>query len=362
MNKFEGYIREKLFAWRINAEIDDYGKIDSFQFKGPNTGFLYKKTISKEQERKKYYTTGTHTLGTTYPRPYDRRELIKKEFMTNNWYSQAVWVIIFTVLAIVVDTFCYITLFEIKLADEEGTAFIQIVSCIGAALAIDLLPIFFSHNLHRISFLKNKINTDSEESNIKKFKSEKLTLQLFSIINFVLFITIVIIMFVTRQFKLKFDIKNMEFWVNTVISLIPVATSLVCFIIGYLSYNPIKKKYEQLNEIKLYLQENINESSAMMAEFDAQPNYYETLKVEDEQLYDKAVDLVDAIADSYKSYTRLNIVPYLNSPADTTDLTASDLKQKFARLSFPLSFCDEFYKDLSNKHYLNNQQEGKVKE
>lgn len=342
MYSFSAYLRDKFFTKRIDAEIDEYGNISSFEFDGDHVGVKYSTKNKRALERRHYYTTGVHTLGTTYPRPYGREELLSKEYKHRNWYTKNATTIFFTILAIVIDAVCYYNLLEMAKGNNP-VGFMDIIAAIGAAVAIDLLPIFFAHNLHRNSLMKNLEHGTFGKS--FKFKMEKKVLQIFTVFNAILFVAIVVLMCVTRLKDPKISPSRPEFWINLIISLIPLATSMVCFILGYLSYNPIKRKLKELNEIRLFLQENINESNAMLEELKSQPNYYESLKRQDDLLYDSAYEMIEKIGNCYRSYTRLKIVPILNSPADTTDLTARGARKVYKKIKFPLYF-DTFYLNL----------------
>lgn len=345
MNKFIVYFRELFFHGRIDAEINDYGEIESFELSGNGSSFKYSKS-GKRKKLNKYNRTGVHTLGTTYPDPYDREELLKQEYKNSNWYSSKVAVIFFTLSAIIIDFCCYVNLFELAAGNSGEIGFMEMLAAFGAAAAIDLLPIFFSHNLHRNSLMKRL--EKNGYGNVYKFKFEKQVLTIFTIFNAILFVSIVVLMSITRLFELNPDEK--QFWINLIISLIPLATSMVCFILGYLSYNPAKKKLKELNIIKLFLQENINESLAMIEEVKSQPDYYESLKKQDELLYNSAFEFIEKIGECYKSYARMKVIPYLNSPADTTDLSAKRTKTIYQKIKFPLDF-DKFYAD---KYVENN--------
>ena len=333
MNKFKALINGLTYSGKVDTEIDDFGNINSFEFSNSGIDVNYKKG-GKRNELKKYNRTGIHTLGTTYPNPCDREELLEREYKNSNWYTSNTAVIFFTIAAIIVDFCCYINLFELAVGYSGSIGVMESLAAFGAAAAIDLLPIFFAHNLHRNSLMKKL------EKKGHIFGFEKQVLIIFTIFNAVLFVAIVTLMTVTRLLGLTPD--RAEFWINLIISLIPLATSMVCFILGYLSYNPAKKKLKELNKIKLFLQENINESRAMLEEVKAQPDPYEALKKQDESQYDAAYNLIEELAEGYKSYVRQKIVPYFDSPADTTDLTARRARAIYSKIKFPLDF-DKFY-------------------
>lgn len=317
---------------KIDAEINEFGELNSIDFSGKDLEVKYKRNKTWRQlERAQYKITGPVPLGTTYPTPYDRESLIKFEYKPNSWYSYPFASVIITIIAIVIDTFCYLSMFDYGRSTSRMDNFYILISTIGAAIAIDVLPMFLAHNIHRISSLG-----DSQ-------KSKKIVLTVFSVISFLLFAVVVGIVFKLRLFGV--DSTSENFWKFVLMSMIPISTSLLCFISGYLSFAPSRKKLSELRFIKLSFEEHINEMNAMLAEFEAQPDYYETLKDEDDALYNAAINFIDDVSNYYKSYARIYIIPFLRSPAATSDLTSKRLFNRRDKVEFPIK-CDKFFKDL----------------
>ena len=62
----------------LDAEIDEFGDLNSLDIENNKVKFSFRKGMnSKAIERTMYDKTGINQLGTTYPNPYDREELIK---------------------------------------------------------------------------------------------------------------------------------------------------------------------------------------------------------------------------------------------------------------------------------------------
>lgn len=293
---------------KIDTEIDEFGNLKAFEFSNRKIGIKYKRNKTwREIERAQYKTTGISQLGTTYPTPYDRESLIKKEYQPAHWYSHPLSTFFITVIAIVIDVFCYLSMFEYGKAPGKMENFYILISTIGAAIAIDVLPMFLSHNIHRIFIIEKK-------------DSKKRVLILFSIISIILFISVIVLVF-------KIRLKGMSKTSNTyykyiLMSIIPISTSLLCFISGFLSFSNAKSKLLHLYTVKLFLEENINELEAMIAEVDSDTDYSSELIKEDNDQFESATEFIDAICEYYKSFVRENIVPALHSPADTSDLTS----------------------------------------
>lgn len=335
MHKFSG----RAGSNSIDTEINEFGELTSLEAGHGNTRIYYKRFADWRVVQKKFYkTTGIHALGTTYPCPYDREDMIKREFSPIHWYCKPAATVIITLLAIIIDCCCYYNLFKgDRNSYSSSSPFAMFLAVIGAAVAIDVLPIFLAHNLYRIRKLQ-VLRKDKSNINHDNFKLG--VLYIFSLLSLALFIVIIAVIFVFRT--LDDDPDEQIFWLHILISSVPIATSCVCFIVGYLSYDPISKKLQEFKIQQLFLQENINEAQAMLAELAAQPDYYQILKAEDDVLYNAAIMRINSIGDFYKTYARTSIIPYLKSPADTTDLTAPRSITTPPEIKFPLD-CDAFY-------------------
>ena len=328
---------------QLDTEINEFGDLDSLDFKSRDIEIKYRKGKSwREIERARYKTTGIAQLGTTYPTPYDRESLIKKEYLPNSWYGYPFATFAITLIAVIIDTFCYLSMFGYGRSYSRMENFYILISTLGAAIAIDILPMFLAHNLHRIS-------NCSDNQKVKKW-----VLITFSIISFLLFVFVVGIVFKLRLYNV--DKLSNEFWKFVLMSMIPISTSLLCFISGYLSFSLYRKKLINLKSIKLFLEENICEMNAMIEEFNSQPNYYETLKQEEEALYNAANNFVDDVSDYYKTYARMYIIPYLQSPAATSDLTVKELIKQHEKTKFPIQ-CDEFFEKIDNHNDKQSEKE-----
>lgn len=123
---------------KIDAEINEFGELNSIDFSGRGLEVKYKKgKTRREQERSKYKITGPVPLGTTYPTPYDRESLIKFEYKPSSWYSYPFVSVLITVIAIVIDTFCYLSMFDYGRSSSRMDNFYILISTLGAAIAID---------------------------------------------------------------------------------------------------------------------------------------------------------------------------------------------------------------------------------
>ncbi len=321
MSKFSGNYDKNT----IDAEIDEYGDLTSIEIGTPIFGAKYHKGINKkERERNNYNTTGITQLGTIYPTPYNREDLIKKEFMETCWYRKTWCSLLITAVVIVIDVICYLLMFQSFVSEDQDYNIQSMMSAVGAAVAIDVLPLFFAHCLHRVNISRKKV--------IKVFS-------IISVIDVAAFLVLALLIRLgVGPFEGEGGIDIGWAWI---LLMIPISTSLVCFIVNYLSYNPVKAELKKLRMLQLYKQEDINELQATIAEYEAQEKYTENLAAEDEILYESAYQLVESIGEYYRTYVRTNIIPMLASPAETTDLSADRGIAPTKKVHLPLILNDD---------------------
>lgn len=325
MFKFSGRVKEN----KLDTEIDEFGDIKSIDVENDNVEVSYKRDFNpKAIERLKYDRTGISQLGTTYPQTYDREEFIKLSKKPLNWYCSDLALILITSFIVIVDFMCYLFMLNNQQTKNgEDFNYSILLVAIGIAIAIDLLPIFIAHNLHRQAVDRKKV------------------LKGFNILCIVLVFIFVLSIFIYRLLNGEGDetVKGtMELMTNSeseeinsnpfinflrlvttpfLYVLIPFATSLLCFILNYLSYNPIVKKIQKKKKELLVKQEDVNELKAVITEIESENDYYGFLKDKDDTMYNSAFDMIESISDYYKSYVRTELMIGLRSPADTTDLS-----------------------------------------
>ncbi len=278
----------------FSIELDEFGSVDSFNVKTGRVRAWFEKAKSiKLIDKMKYYTTGIPQLGTTYPIPPDREDLINQENRPYPWYCRPWWGILVSVFAIIIDSFCFYMLFDYYLPDM-----FTIVSAIGAAIAVDISPLFLAHNCRRHG---------------PKAKTVLILMQVLSIFLFLIFIIV--------AFCIRMGYLNEDLAPAVMQTLIPVATSTICFFINYLSFNPVAERLRTNKLIRLQLQENICEMEALISEINATEDYEKDLKDNDDKLYLAAKEKVEIARNHYRAYVRVKIAEALQSPADTSDLS-----------------------------------------
>ncbi len=300
----------------LDAEIDEFGDLNSLDIENNKVKFSFRKGMnSKAIERTMYDKTGINQLGTTYPNPYDREELIKLSKKPTNMYKRGWITIIATLFVLIVDFCCYVFMLTEKQGSKDYKIFLI---AIGTTIAVDFLPIFIAHNLHRT------------ERNRKK------VLSVFNKICFVFIMIFLVTVFayriqnatigystniVTRVNEDQTGLTIKQFIQTIFFCLIPIATSLFCFIINYLNYSPIEVKIRRKRRELLFKQEDVNELKALIKEIELKDDYKEFLTEKDTQMYNSANDLIESIGEYFKAYVRTEIAKELKSPADTTELS-----------------------------------------
>lgn len=298
---------------KMSAELDENNELISLGAKNGclNLKFI-KKPSRKEIDRTHFfYSTGIPQLSTVAPNPLDREELIDKEHSTKPLLLKSWFVALVTLAAIALDFSCYLEMFESFLEAVEDSSGNTFLIALAAAVAIDVLPMFFAQILHYLSENQRKV------------------LNIFFIISFIFVVGFIIVLFLVRC---KFFSTRWPDFIKedhiVIYSLIPIATSLVCFIFNYLSYDPCEKKIKTLSKVKLFRQENINEITSVLKEIESDSDFTERMIKADEALYDSAVKRIDAAGEYCRAYVRTILMAKLHSPADTSDL--ADYESSFA--------------------------------
>lgn len=287
---------------KISAELDQNGEIKSFEAKiNGIRAWIRKKPSKKEIDRLKFDITGIPQLATDAPFPMDREELIDKEFSTKTLCCKPWFTILVTVTAIIFDFFCYYGMFQALAGTRDTLQLSHYLAAIAAAMAIDILPAFFAHIIHCI--IKNK----------------KFVYGTFLFISIIFISIFIVVCFAVRceYFSKNYNVDDMI----VVQVLIPIATTLVCFILNYLSYDPYHKELRILRKLKLFRTENINELNALMSEIEADISYVDRLQEMDEGSYNSTKEYIMAVSNYYRILVRVALMLKQHSPADTSDLS-----------------------------------------
>ena len=281
----------------FSLETDEFGNIESWSIKNMPSNIsasFKKKKKRKDKDRENFLTTGIPQIGTTYPVPLDREDLIDFEYKDDQWY----WVSIAAFLiAVCVDGFCF---FE-SIGHAFSDPVIKIVAIIGAVLAVDAIPIFFAYNLRKTQI---------------KEKSMHIILCILS------FLVFIIVLGILAYTCIGYDERNTLSLM--VLFIIPIATSSFCFTAAYITYDPLKNELIKYSKLRMHRMENINQLKALIKEIETDPNYETKMTEIENERYDSAKKRIKQLSDMYKAIVRIKLAEFLKIPADT-----SDLSQKF---------------------------------
>lgn len=290
---------------KILGELDENGDLTYFEAKIKAFKARFKKKISKkEMDKLRFDTTGIPQLATVAPNPLDREDLIDKEFSCKSITLKPWFSLFITIAASVFDFSCYVMMFENMVSATSDISDALYFAAGAAALAIDVLPAFFARLLHIIT------------------KNHKLVLKVFFIFSSLFICIFLVVCFAVRCEFFSTYYGHLKITDDVVIQcLIPIATTLVCFIVNYLAYDPYEKKLKTLKKIKLFREENINELNATIIEIDSELDYMNRLLEQDKALYEGAQKRIESVGNHYRKYVRNVLMITQSSPADTSDLS-----------------------------------------
>lgn len=290
---------------KIAGELDENNDLTSIEASTEKyrVGFM-RKISKKELDKRNHHTTGIPQLATVAPNPLDREDLIDKEFShkaisVKPWFSALV-----TIAAILFDLFCYLQIMESLLDVEQDRSASLYFAAIAAAAAIDIIPVYSARIMH-----------------VAKIKAKAVVLLFFAISTIFIGLFIAVFLGVRLEyFSRTYGLVDPGEDIVVLQSLIPIATTLICFIVNYFSYDPFEKKIKTLRKVEAFREENIHELEALLVEIKSEPDYPTRLKEEDDTQFAKALDQIDAIADLEKTKMRSILMLNAVSPADISDL------------------------------------------
>ena len=298
---------------RLGVEFDEFQDIKKIQILWKRLTAKFSRSISQKYlDKKNFYTTGVAQLGATFPHPYDREDLLKREFAPAAWFQHS-WVgVLATVLAMFIDGLSIYLLFS---SGQELSSDFLLYFTIGAVIGIDVVPMFLAHILYHL--------------NAKR----KTVYFIVLILSGLLLLFIIVVLGLLAKYRhgstpynwIPDKTSNNGFDSNLFQALfqilIPLSTTLLSFIINYISYAPDKKIYNNLLKCELFHFDNINELNAMLAEIETDPNYPEDLLENDNLEFQTMCNFISQLAEYYKRDVRVTLATIFESPAATSDLT-----------------------------------------
>lgn len=112
---------------------------------------------------------------------------------------------------------------------------------------------------------------------------------------------------------------------------LPVGTSLVSFIISYITSNPLKSKLKTLHMAQIELEDSIGQLEAILTEYEEDSNLTDRLTEEDDEQFATVLGMTREKAVAYCDYVRERIKEHLGDPAASNELS-KDSRQKLVTL------------------------------
>ncbi len=239
------------------------------------------------------------------------------------WEHQTTVLIIMTICCIL-DTVMFFQLFNSYLSDDP---YVRMLSIIAMLIGFDVAPILIGVELR-------KRNLGLRANNI--------VIYAFGIAFIVAFLWNIVLRIATKDLVLPDNTmtssligtvtnvassKNKMATVNALFAAsLPVITSLVSFGVSFYSYNPVRKRLNELKAEQIQLEDSIVELEALLLEYESDPNYWSRMLEDDEQKYLSTLDLIQELTIYYCDYVRERIKEHLGDPASSNELSKNQRK------------------------------------
>lgn len=104
-------------------------------------------------------------------------------------------------------------------------------------------------------------------------------------------------------------------------SVMPLITSLVSFGVSLHSSNPLRGRLVKLEKEQVKLEDDIEEIESILEEYDADEDYMKRLIEDDDEKYNKVLEMVRERGMMYCDYVRERIKEHLGNPVSTNQLS-----------------------------------------
>lgn len=121
---------------------------------------------------------------------------------------------------------------------------------------------------------------------------------------------------------------------------IPVVTSLGSCLISFITYNPLNIKKRRIAEMIEDNRDDIRRFDAIIADYDAEPDFAKYLEEEDEAKYQEMKMLHRALVISHCDYVRERLKEHLGNPTSNNVLSESSCETILARLDKELGLLN----------------------
>lgn len=114
-------------------------------------------------------------------------------------------------------------------------------------------------------------------------------------------------------------------------SALPLATSIVSFIISYMSSDPLREKVRALHARQIELEDAEGQLEAILVEYEADPDLQARLTEADDAQYATALASADEKCFQYADYVRQRIKEHMGDAA-ATNVLSKDCREQLCRL------------------------------
>lgn len=122
---------------------------------------------------------------------------------------------------------------------------------------------------------------------------------------------------------------------------LPMLTSIGSFFISYLTYNPLKVRKRASEEMLAEKNDEIRRLDAILSEYDADPEFAEHLREDDEGKFEEIKKMHRAVVINYCEYVRQRLKEHLANPTAISALSEETCVTILERLDRELAALDQ---------------------
>ena len=130
---------------------------------------------------------------------------------------------------------------------------------------------------------------------------------------------------------------------------IPVVTSLGSFFISFVTYNPLQIRKQRLEKMIAQVRDNMRRLDAIIADYDAEPDFVGNMQAEDRTRYDAMLKMNKAKVVGYCDYVRERLKEHLADPSSNNALSRDICVEIMAKLDRELASMEApVHKEMSS--------------
>lgn len=268
---------------------------------------------------------------------------MSKKYKADNPLDNAIVPYIIMIICAAIDLTVFYSLFKMISYDSQWMLIVQVA---GMLFAFDMVPIYLGIQLRRMK---------------QGLTKEKMVLYMALgvcavafIINVILNIMTIELMnpdlssATTNYFGTAVEQTSTEGIDPSTIALTifrigcPVLTSVGSFFISYLTYNPLKTRKRNAEEVLAEKNDEVRRLEAVLHEYDADSEFAENLRADDEGKYEEMKKMHRALVINYCEYVRQRLKEHLADPTATNALSEETCIAILERLDRELAAIDNY--------------------